>query len=387
MLTEGRAAHQPAFTRILLFWIFLSRGSSSWSADRTANKDWAFYAGVCGISLPVAESKLSLIEREFLYYICFSVLVKHYKPATARAKIAPLAKQFASEGRSWVLLPKVMDGLYKFCGSSDDDRLPLFPEFITAWHGVLDRKNMLDMTYIASDCCAEWALFRRGEYAAKDAFSRKTFEFPVLPRIRFGGQKVLFSDMRPKEIEVYIRSLYADMLADFPKFCADVGWLEWFLPRSKTDYLEIGVWVLIAFVIDFASCGGRALIESWILRLDDGEIFHAGTPILGVRIDGVTVPLDYDFLNTYDDLCAKSLKVEAALRIKGHSRRKGMASAMFAAGIGIGAVRSSGRWSNGTVGVYIKTPNSLKASYQRKTALNVLRNRERHVLPPLLEII
>ena len=107
-----------------------------------------------------------------MLFSAFNVLIKHYKPDTARAKIAPVARMLgiSASGNPWVLLPKFFDGLQLFCGTNEDDRLPLYLELLPFWHAPLDGDTLIDSAVIAVDNAATYAMWRKREYSCLAAF-------------------------------------------------------------------------------------------------------------------------------------------------------------------------------------------------------------------------
>ena len=330
--------------------------------------------------------RLLLDERELILFSVFNVLVKHYKPDTARAKIAPVARLLGrtSTNNHWVLLPHFFDGLQVFCGTSVDDRLPLFLELFPYWHAPLDRDIILDSAIIAVDNCATYAMWRRREYSCLDAFAAKSHPYLDFSTIKISGYNCYFRDLSSFEIRNIIYECHELIIDDYDLFWSRHDCVQVLLQRSKTDLYGEGIWTVVPATRDPAARGLPELIHHWWLRLEDGEVINASSPVFGVRTAGVTFPVDDKVLTDFDKFLSASLDLGDAYKIRGHSRRKGGASSAFASGLDIGAVRALGRWSNGTVSAYVKMPNSTKVALLRRVSQHVLRNRREKILPPAL---
>lgn len=362
--------------------IFLSRGAGSWKADKLAISDFRLYANTYDCKIDDLPLSMSKFEAEMLYYSAFNTLIKHYRPATSRAKIAPVAKAFISKPNSgWTLLPQFFDGLNIFCGSDSDDRLPLFLELLPFFHRTLNINNIIDNAFIVSNVCAEFQMWRRGEYAVQDAFSMKDPAKLTFAEISIASVDRDFSRMNSEQIASLINWGHKLWKDSYQLALKVIPFIRFFLRRSKTDIFNKGVFTLCPSVKEKTFNGVAMLFLHWFLRLTDGEVFTAESPVFGVRIYRNTVPLDYKFLKAFDKKCAESMCIKAAYRIKGHSRRKGFASSMCAAGIKIGEVRTCGRWSNGVITVYIRMPDSRKIELLRKTSENAAANLRALILP------
>ena len=255
---------------------------------------------------------------------------------------------------------------------------------LDVWHGPLDRSNMLDHLFITSDCHALKNFFRRSEYAVPDAISNHGDRIITLKSWKMFGFAKTLGAYKPKDIRDIIFE-FQDVIRDKNRgpshFMDKVKWSETFLRFSKTDYMKQGIWTVSGTTPDLHSDGNCNIILHLHNRLVDGEVLHADSPLLGIRIDGVTVPLDYKFLVHYDKTLSHALGLEKHFNIKGQSRRKGAASSMGGANIDLAEVRTAGRWSNGVMDRYVKKAPARLAELDVLSSANALRNRQLGMLP------
>ena len=307
--------------------LYLSREPGTWSRDLTALADFDLFCESTDFHLERVGFKISKFERVMLYFMAFNAMVKWLAPKTNQQKVTALVKNLGPHDLDgWVLKPRFCDGLEVFMGTADDDRMPLSLEFLHIWHSPLDRTNLLDHLFITSDNKALKEFSRRSEYAVPDGISDHGDRKITLGMWKMFGFSSTLGAHPPAEIRDILytyESLIDELKSDFMH---KMKWSSTFLRFSKTDYLKNGVWTVAGTTADTDSDANINVIIHLCNRLRDGEVLLPESPLLGVRINKQTVPLDFKFLSFYDKHLSAALGLDQIFNIKGQSRRKGAAS-------------------------------------------------------------
>ena len=367
--------------------IFLSREPTTWVRDKVAMSDYDLYQESTGSFLYALPLKLSLLECQMLFFMAFNALVKFLAPKTNHAKVANVIRELGSQDLDgWILMSYFRDGLEIFMGTDDDDRIPLTLEFLSIWHEPLDRDDFLDHLFITSDNKALKDFSRRSEYSVPDAISDHGDRKMTISQWKMYGFGKTLGAYPPEEIRDIVFNLKNDIDILQNKFMHKMKYSSTFLRVSKTDYMKKKIWTVAGTTADLDSDVNINVIRHLHRRLLLGEVLHADSPLLGIRIEDHTVPLDNKFLDFYDKMLSKVLRIDRIFNVKGQSRRKGAATTMAAAGIDIAEVRTAGRWSNGLMDRYVKKSPARLAELDVIACESALQNRAQGRLPPAIAI-